>query len=423
MRAHNQIRSFDDVKVVTERCGRILTLFSGGVDSSYILRELARHGAKGVLALTVDLGDGVDRDELQQIASYFGARSLVVDAREMFAQDAVLPALRANARYMSMYPISASLSRPIIARIAVETAAANGCQAIIHTANQSQNSLRRLNGAISQLGFAGFYGTPYEYSALTREEKIAGLSSAGWHAHQSRGTSGDSNLWCREFESGSLDDPEDFEVPENLFHWSARTAARGERTELSVRFCGGVPVEVDDQPMRLVDLIACLNHVVGRHGVGRYAGLEHLDLNEKVLEVREAPAAFILMDAYRHLETATLEPELMREKIGLEQVWVREAVEGRWYGDLRTAVDEFVRHTARRINGTVRYVLQDGLAEVNSIRADNPLYLRHRDEWEKQVARVRGARGLREMFEVDRAPLAPSNDVEVPVLVTGKAMS
>jgi argininosuccinate synthase len=409
MRTRNQIRSFDDIEVVTERCGRILTLFSGGVDSSYVLRELARHGRRDVIALTVDLGDGVDRMELQQIASYFGARSLVVDAQDVFAKEAVLPALRANARYMSMYPISASLSRPIIARIAVEVAAAHDCQAIIHTANQSQNSLRRLNGAISQLGFPGFYGTPYEYSALTREEKIEGLSAAGWHSHQSRGTSGDSNLWCREFESGSLDNPEEFEVPENLFQWTARTAGRGERTPLTVQFRDGVPTEIDGRPMSLVELIARLNHVVGRHGVGRFAGLEHLEFNEKVLEVREAPAAFILMDAYRHLETATLEPELMREKLGLEQVWVREAVEGRWYGDLRAAVDEFIRHTARRINGTVSYVLQDGLAEVCSIRADCPLYLTHRDEWEKQVASIRGARGLRETLSVDRPRTVPAH--------------
>ena len=105
--------------------------------------------------------------------------------------------------YMAMYPISSSLSRPIICRIAVDQAALLGCDAIVHTANQSQNSLRRLNGALHQLGFGGFHGSPYEYSALTRQEKIAELRRAGLTAFQARGTSGDANLWCREFESGT----------------------------------------------------------------------------------------------------------------------------------------------------------------------------------------------------------------------------
>jgi argininosuccinate synthase len=133
-----------------------------------------------------------------------------------------------------------------------------------------------------------------------------------------------------------------------------------------------------------------LNIHAGAFGVGRYCGLEHLDAGEKVLEVREAPAATVLMDAYRHLETATLDYELLREKMGQEQLWVREAIEGRWFGPTREAAEQFIGNAARHVHGTVAYRLRPGAADVCSIVADKPLYLTDRDAWEKRVAAERG---------------------------------
>ncbi|CAB3753187.1 MULTISPECIES: argininosuccinate synthase-related protein [Burkholderia] len=399
MKTQHRIRSLADLEYVSRTCKHVLTLFSGGVDSSYVLMELAKHRSLEVTALTVDLGDGVNRDDLKLIASHFGAKSLVIDGRQTFARDAVLPALRCNAQYMAMYPISSSLSRPVICRIAVDQAAKLGCDAIVHTANQSQNSLRRLNGALHQLGFDGFHGSPYEYSALTREEKIAELRRFGLTAFQARGMSGDANLWCREFESGSLDNPEAFHVPDELFTWTAKRTRSASRSSLSVRFDQGTPVAIDDAELPLVDLIARLNDRIGSYGIGRYCGLEHLDDGEKVLEVREAPAAHLLMNAYRHLEMATLDPELLREKLSLEQIWVREAIEGRWFADLRRTIDQFISHQASAITGVVKYLLRDGAADVCAIRAAKPRYLTDRDSWEKQAARVRGARSLRELHD------------------------
>ncbi|MGG1948568.1 argininosuccinate synthase-related protein [Trinickia sp. NRRL B-1857] len=397
MKTQRRIRSFADLEYVARNCGRVLTLFSGGVDSSYVLMKLAKYRNCEVTALTVDLGDGVNRDDLAMIASHFGARSVIVDGRETFAHDAVLSAIRCNAQYLAMYPISSSLSRPVICQIAVRQAARIGCNTIVHTANQSQNSLRRLNGAIHQLGFGGFYGSPYEYSALTRQEKIEALRRAGLAAFEARGTSGDANLWCREFESGSLDNPEAFEVPEGLFAWTAPRANIAPRNTVSIRFDAGTPVAIDDVKLPLVELIARLNNCVGAYRIGRYCGLEHLDDGEKVLEVREAPAAHVLMNAYRHLEMATFDPELIREKLSLEQIWVREAIEGRWFGDLRSSIDQFVAYRATAVTGMVKYVLREGVADVCSIHAAEPRYITDRDGWEKQAARVRGARSLQEL--------------------------
>lgn len=391
-----EVRSLEDLSFIAEKCSHVLTLFSGGVDSSYLLSVLAKYKCK-VSALVVDLGDGVNQEDLHHIASYFRAELRVIDGRSIFAEDAVLPAIQAHAKYMGIYPISSSLSRPIIARLAVNMAQQLGCDAILHTANQSQNSLRRLNGALKQLDYKGYIGSPYEYSALSREEKIASLCKDGLERFQARGISGDANLWVREYESGTLDNPEDFNLEEKFYKW---TSINKEQTEskTTIRFEAGRPTSLNGQILPLVDLIGNLNLLAGRYGIGRFSGLEHLEGGEKVLEVREAPAALLLMEAYRHIETAVLDAEVIREKISLEQVWVREAIEGRWFGPMKSAITGFISVTARQINGTVTFKMRPGAADVSSIRAQSALYLTDRDWWEKMIAKERGSRSLKEIF-------------------------
>jgi argininosuccinate synthase len=384
-----KIRSLEDLRAFSSPDDHVLTLFSGGLDSSYVLHALAQVNCR-VTALCVDVGDDVEPSALEATVAHFGAALRIVDAREDFAVKAVLPAI-----YMGIYPISSSLSRPIIALHAVALARELGCQAIVHTANQSQNSLRRLNGAIEQLGYEGCYGSPYEYSAIPREQKIEALARAGLHGFKSRTVSGDANLWCREFESGELENPEDFVVPESLYCWSRRGSVDAPSgLGVSIAFEQGTPMRLGAERLAPTALIDRLNRQVGAFGVGRYAGLEHLEHGEKVLEIREAPAAQLLLDAYRHLETATLDAELLREKQSLEQVWVREAIEGRWYGDLKAAAEAFILHTAQRVTGTVSYLLRQGSADLCAVRATQPRYLKERDRWEVAVALERGERRL-----------------------------
>ncbi|KAA0696099.1 argininosuccinate synthase [Halopseudomonas laoshanensis] len=387
-----EVRSLEDLEYLTGRCEHVLTLFSGGVDSSYLLYKLASCSFK-VTALAIDLGDGTNLEDLQQIAQHFGADLRVVDGRRAFVDDAVLPAIQAGAQYMGIYPISSSLSRPIIAKLAVDMAGRLGCDAILHTANQSQNSLRRLNGALRQLRFAGYTGSPYEYSAFSREEKIAALSAAGLYRFQARGISGDANLWVREYESGCLDNPENFVAAESIYKWTAANQV-AVHDEVKISILQGRPVALNGLATPLIDIIEQLNLIAGSFGIGRYSGLEHLQGGEKVLEVREAPAATVLLAAYRHLETATLDAELIREKLSIEQLWVREAIEGRWFGDLRRAASGFISETAKHVSGTVSFRLRSGAADLSCIRAEQPLYLTDRDQWEKDVARQRGSRGL-----------------------------
>ncbi len=388
MQRHNRrIRSFHQITVDTLPAqAPIITLFSGGLDSSYLLLRLKRAGFRNIHALSVDLGEDETTTQKQQIADELGVQLHIVDGRQTFANEFVRAAIVSQAVYLGVHPVSSTLSRPLIARIAVEEAVRLGAVAILHTANRSQNTLRRLNGALDLLGFPGSYGSPYDLDPVDRDVKIQELKEVGLAQMSERVVSGDSNLWCREFESGILDDPEEHAVPDHMFRWSAR---RHESTEdsVEVRFEGGTPVAVDGMELPLVQLIDELNWRVGAFAMGRYSGLEHLDGGEKVLEIREMPAAWLLLRSYRHLETAVLAAETIREKMHLEQIWVREALEGRWFGELRTAAQSFMDFCAHSVSGSVRWRLTPGSAETRSILADKPIYLRDREAWENLSVR------------------------------------
>ncbi|GAA1928143.1 argininosuccinate synthase-related protein [Streptantibioticus ferralitis] len=388
---HNSvIRSFRELATGgTDIAAPLVTMFSGGLDSTYLLYRLRDMGATDIHALTVDLGEGESQEAKQEICDRLGVKLHVLEGTRQFVDEFVRPAISAQAVYLGTHPISSSLSRPLIARLAVDLAQELGSETILHTANRSQNTLRRLNGALELIGFTGRYGSPYDLEPVDRPRKSAELTAAGLTLMSGRTVSSDSNLWCREFESGSLDDPEGFEVPERLYQWTRASGTPAEET-VDVGFLGGVPTSVDGRPMALPEMIGTLNSRVGRHGLGRYSGLEHLGSDVKVLEAREMPAAWLLLRSYRQLESAVLRFETIREKTHLEQLWVREAVEGRWYGELRRSAQAFIDTCAVKVTGSVRWRLGTGRAGVESITARDPLYLRDRETWERaSVARER----------------------------------
>ncbi|WP_329127572.1 argininosuccinate synthase-related protein [Streptomyces caniferus] len=401
------IRSFAQLDAL-DPARPVVTLFSGGLDSSYLLLKLRERGIREVHAVSVDIGEDESTGYKRQVAQALGAELHVLDKREEFADRYVGKAIAAQAVYLGIHPVSSTLSRPLIAQAAVELAGRLGAQAVLHTANRSQNTLRRLNGALDLLGYDGPYGSPYDLTPVDRDRKHEELREAGVDLLVGRMVSGDSNLWCREFESGILDDPEDHAVPEDMYRWST-VRADAAPSRLTVTFEAGLPVAVDGRPLPLTRLIGELNQRAGAYGLGRYSGLEHLDHGEKVLEIREMPAASLLLRSYRHVESACLGAELIREKQQLEQVWVREALEGRWFGELRLAAQHFIDACAARTSGSVTWELRLGGAETRAITAPRPRYLRDREGWEARAIALEAAAHT-------PTPSAPS-PAAAPVLV------
>ncbi|WP_297593671.1 argininosuccinate synthase-related protein [Mycobacterium sp.] len=376
-----KVRSFSDIEQLCHRNDTIVTLCGGGLDSAYLLAQLSKLDLR-LIALSVDVGDDFELEQFSCIADKFDVDITRLDYRKEFAEEFVCAAILAGGRYLGQHPISASLSRPLIARVGVEFARSVGAKCLLHTANQSQNSLRRLNGAISDLGFEGYFGSPYEFDALSREFKRFELQEEfGISGFANRMTSTDTNLWCREFESGSLDDPEQFEIDQNLYQWSVQseTASR----VIQLRFDRGHVVSVDTEPVAdFVDLIRGLNTTIGRYGIGRFSSLEHLENGEKVLEVREAPAATLILEGFAQLASATVEVETLHWMRTLGEALILEAVEGRWFRGLREALQSFLEVSAHRVSGEVRFTLRNGGFELAGLKAVSPLYIRDREQWE-----------------------------------------
>jgi argininosuccinate synthase len=372
------ICDFASLDAIADERRSIVVLYSGGLDGTYLLHRLAQRPDTRVHALTIDLGGNGDLTRMGAVCERTGAEHVVVDRRRDLLEDFVAPAIVCQARYLGSHPISASLTRPLMAQAAVEVAKERGATVIVHTATSGQNSLRRFHGALSSLGFDGRHGSPYAVPGLSRAERAQALEAAGLPGPRRPQVSTDVNLWAREFEAGPLDDPETVTVLEDLFEWTQRTS--GDPAEIEVGFELGRPVRLDQEAADLDVIVDRLNSLVGSFGIGRYVELEELPSGLKVQEVREMPAATLLFDAYRRVEQATVPAESIRCKQVQEQLWVREAVEGRWFGDLRRASQAFASTLAQRVTGTVRYRLQPGGFTVTSLVADAPLYLRSRPD-------------------------------------------
>ncbi len=383
---YGSVTEVSDLERLLKSKGKLLCLFSGGLDSTYLLYLLKASGVQNrIVALTVAVGGG-DDGRARTIAEHFGIDWLGIDRTDRFATDFVAPSIAATACYLGGHPISASLSRPCIAQAAVEIANELECSAILHTSTRSQNSLRRYNNTIRDLGFRGEFGSVFERSTVSRGEKIAALEMAGLNGFGARKYSVDENLWCRSIESGELDDPETVMSIDELF---GGIDSEKQPCEISMSFRSGIPVSLNGEPLALLSLLNTLQRVVQRYRLGRYVGLEEIEGGLKVQEFHEAPLAAVLFDAYRRLESAVTSAECIREKLLIEQVWVREAVEGRWFGTLRQAADAFIQSVAGSVSGDIVYELHDRYFGLRSMVAINPIYVRNRDSFESEMSRDR----------------------------------
>ena len=197
---HRKIRSFSDIRALCNRNDTVVTLCGGGLDSAHLLAQLAKLDVH-LVALSVECRRRLRYRKILRLSEKVWCRYYATRLQERVRRGVRVPVDSCGGKYLGQHPISASLSRPLIARVGVEFARSVGAKILLHTANQSQNSLRRLDGAISDLGFEGYFGTPYEVDGLSRGGKLLQLQEEfGIAEFANRMVSTDTNLWCRELE-------------------------------------------------------------------------------------------------------------------------------------------------------------------------------------------------------------------------------
>jgi argininosuccinate synthase len=356
---------------------RVVLAYSGGLDTSVGIGWLRDATGKEVVALAVDVGQGgEDMEDIRQRALACGAvEAIVVDAKDEFANDFIVPALKANALYQKRYPLVSAISRPLIARHLARVARELGADSVAHGCTGKGNDQVRFEAAVAALAPELTSIAPIRDLALTRDKAIAYAEEHGLPIKQSKKNpySIDKNVWGRAVETGFLEDPWNAPI-EDLYEYTADPSLDGPADEVTVTFTQGVPTALDGKAVTPLQAVEQLNLLAGKHGVGRIDIVEDRLVGIKSREVYEAPGAATLIAAHEELENLTLERDVNRYKRGVEAEWAGLVYDGLWYSGLKRSLDAFIDHTQEHVSGDIRLSLQGGRATVTGRRSTESLY-------------------------------------------------
>ncbi|MEX2270737.1 MAG: argininosuccinate synthase [Vicinamibacterales bacterium] len=356
---------------------KIILAYSGGLDTSVAIPWLSDRFDAEIIAVTMDLGQGKELDDVRERALAVGAkRAHVIDLREEFARDYILPALQAGAIYEGKYPLATALGRPLIAKHLVEIGRIEGSTTIAHGCTGKGNDQVRIDVSARALEPKVKVIAPARIWGLTRPEEIqyAKERNIPVPATVDSPYSTDTNLWGRSIECGCLEDPW-CEPPEEIYLLTKSPAdAPDTPAYVEIEFERGVPVKVNGVAMGLVELITSLETIAGAHGVGRLDMVENRLVGIKSREIYEAPAAVVLHAAHKELEMMVIPRDLERLKRQLGAVYADLVYNGLWFTPTREAIDAFVAKVQERVTGTVRLKLFKGDCRVVGRKSPYALY-------------------------------------------------
>jgi argininosuccinate synthase len=356
---------------------RVVLAYSGGLDTSVGIGWLKDATGKEVVALAIDVGQsGEDMDVIRQRALDCGAvEAIVVDAKDEFANDYIVPALKANALYQKRYPLVSALSRPLIAKYLASTAKDLGADSVAHGCTGKGNDQVRFEAAVAALAPELTSLAPVRDFALTRDKAIEYAAVHNLPIAQSKKSpySIDQNVYGRAVETGFLEDPWNAPI-EDLYTYTEDPSVPREATEVVISFDQGVPVAIDGVPVTPLQAIEMMNLLAGNQGVGRIDIVEDRLVGIKSREVYEAPAGIALIAAHEELENMTIERDLARYKRGVESKWAELVYDGLWFSGLKRALDVFIEETQKHVTGDIRLKLHAGTAVVTGRKSAQSLY-------------------------------------------------
>jgi argininosuccinate synthase len=363
---------------------RVLLLYSGGLDTSVMLKWIQDSYGAEVVCLTVNLGQpGEDYGVIEGKARHLGALEChVVDAREEFASEYVLPAIRANAVYGDGYPLFTALGRPLIAKLAVEHARASGCDTIAHGCTGKGNDQVRIEATIATLAPELKVIAPVRSWQMGREEEIAYAREHGipiktlatQPGSEAAPYSIDDNLWGRSSEGRWIEDlghaPDD-----DVFQLVTRPEEAPDEAEtVELTFEKGVPVALNGRAMGLVELIEASAEIAARHGVGIIDHIEDRIVGLKVRDIYEAPAAALILPAHKDLERLVCTIHQNQFKGDLDRQWGYLVYAGLWWEPLRDDIDAYMERVNEQVTGTIGMRLYKGHARVVTRSSPNAVY-------------------------------------------------
>ena len=345
---------------------KIVLAYSGGLDTSVMLKWLQEQYDSDVVSVTLDVGQGDDLKAIEEKAWKLGVvNHYTFDAKNEFAVEYVFPAIKANALYMDTYPVSSSLSRPLIAKKLVEVAEMEDAYAAAHGCTGKGNDQVRFDVTIRALN------PKLKIIAPVREWKFDRHSEILWAKEHEIPVpvtvdspySIDQNLWGRSIEGGILEYPSK-EAPKEIWGWTkAVEDAPNEPDYITIGFHKGVPVSIDGVEMGPVDLLEKVHEAGCKHGIGRIEHMEDRTVGLKSRETYEVPAAEILLNAHKDIEKMVLTIHQMLIKREIDHKWTTLVYQGLWVDPLKKDLEAFINSSQENVTGWVTLKLFKGTAK------------------------------------------------------------
>jgi len=340
--------------------------YSGGLDTSVIIKYLQEKLNADVITVTVDVGQQEDLVGAAEKAKKLGVlKHYSIDAKNEFVTDYIFPSIKANALYEGKYPVSTSLSRPLIAKKMVEIAEKEGAMGLVHGCTGRGNDQVRFDVTLGSLAPDKTILAPVRDWGLTRDEEIAYAKAKGIEVSDAaKKYSIDASIWGRSISCGEIEDANQ-EPPADAYLWTVALDKAPDKPEyVTIQFEAGVPVGVNGKKMKPLDLIQAMNDIAGKHGVGRIDHIEDRLVGIKSREVYECPAATIILEAHKDLEKLVITRHEVLFKAQVDAQWVFLAYAGLWLDPLKDDLDAFINKSNENVTGEVRLKLFKGSLQV-----------------------------------------------------------
>ena len=354
--------------------GKAILAFSGGLDTSVVVKYLQEKHNMDVVTVTVDVGQGDDQKKIAAKAKKLGVvKHYNLDARDEFVKDFIFPSIKANALYKKKYCLATALARPLIAQKVVEIAKKENAKALAHGCTGKGNDQVRFDVTMRS-GSTLPIIAPIRDLNLTRDVELKFAKKHGIQVDTAaKKFSIDQNLWGRAIEGGVLEDSYK-EPPEETFIWVKTKNLPNKPQYLEIKFRGGIPIAVDGKNLKPIELIEYINKKAGSCGVGIVDHIEDRVVGIKSREVYETPAATCLIEAHTDLEKMVLTKHELKFKSMVDSEWAWLVYSGLWQDPLKSDLDMFINATQMRVSGTVKLKMFKGSLRVVGRKSDYSLY-------------------------------------------------
>jgi len=348
--------------------------YSGGLDSSLAVELLRRkYKVKDIVPINIDIGQGAEEvKEGLRKAEALGLDVITIDAKGEFTGEWLTKAIRANSDYNG-YPVSTSMTRQLVARIVAVEGLKHGCDCLVEGSTGKGNDQYRMHNVFKMFAPSLEILVPVRDFDLTRSEEEELCKAWGVPVTETITGGDDKTMWCRSIASGAIDLNQ--EIPDSVWMWLVPPQKAPDKPEqISLRFEQGIPVELNGTSLPLDELIAELNVVAGRNGVGMIDMFEDGIMGLKSREIYEAPAAHVILKLHRDLEQQCLTKEEIQYKKGVDAHWAYMVYHGEWYHPLKNALDAFVASTQSVVNGSYVVSLYRGNVTIVSRESNTSLF-------------------------------------------------